>query len=139
MTEVAVSKLDAIPARGQFVILEHQVPEGSDWTDHWDLMFESPVGLLTWTSPPFLRDGSPWEVTPLPVHRAIYLDYEGPISGNRGCVRRLDRGQFRRQDRQLPELVLELAGEHLQGRLVAETHSNGCVWCFWEATGIDSK
>ncbi len=31
-------------------------------------------------------------LTPLPPHRAIYLHYEGPISGNRGHVRRVDAG-----------------------------------------------
>ena len=28
-------------------------------------------------------------------HRLAYLEYEGPVSGNRGCVRRLDAGQYR--------------------------------------------
>jgi hypothetical protein len=29
-------------------------------------------------------------------HRSLYLDYEGPISGDRGVVRRLDRGTIER-------------------------------------------
>jgi len=31
----------------------------------------------------------------LPDHRQLYLDYQGPISGDRGSVRRLNRGTVR--------------------------------------------
>ncbi len=35
-----------------------------------------------------------FEAERLPDHRAAYLDFEGPISGNRGEVRRVCRGQM---------------------------------------------
>lgn len=139
MTESAVSQLAAIPAHGRFVILAHQVPAGDKRGDHWDVMFQSPVGLLTWASPPFRDDQVPWEVLALPLHREIYLDYEGPISGNRGCVQRVDRGQFRMQDRQVDRTVIELGGDQFRGRLEAETRAGGSLWWCWKVYGVESK
>ena len=133
MTESLLQSLKSIPDRGQFVILEHTVPVGGDRSDHWDVMLESPNGLLTWASPPFPAGILKWEVTPLPVHRAMYLDYEGPISGNRGYVRRFDRGEFRTQDRQLRAVMLECVGHVLQGQMLFEVHPNGRVWISWNA------
>ncbi len=74
----------------RFVILEHDHPEL-----HWDLMLETGGGLRT------LRLARPPE-TPglcidahaLPAHRLHYLDYEGPVSGGRGTVKRWDRGEY---------------------------------------------
>ncbi len=131
MTQDALTPGSEFPEHGQFVVLEHRVPPGESWTDHWDVMFESPGGLLTWASPSFPAESASWEVKPLPVHRAIYLDYEGPISGNRGCVRRLDRGRFRTQDRQVQAIVLELDGHLLRGRLKIEIGPDRCVRFTW--------
>ncbi len=61
---------------------------------HFDLMFETSPGspLATWRSPAWpLRADTP--LTPLPDHRAEYLTYEGPVSGNRGHVRRVAAGR----------------------------------------------
>lgn len=67
---------------------------------HWDLLLELDNGeLLTWqiASLPDLNSlAQSLEITAkrLKNHRAIYLDYEGPISGNRGFVRRLASGVY---------------------------------------------
>jgi len=37
---------------------------------------------------------APTPIVRTPDHRAMYLDYEGPISGNRGTVRRVDAGSW---------------------------------------------
>lgn len=76
---------------GRFVILYHDSPRG----DHWDLMFENEESLTTWALPP----QTPGEAfvcpaEPLPDHRLAYLEYEGPVSGNRGSVRQVDAGNF---------------------------------------------
>lgn len=77
--------------------LLHTLPDGSS---HVDLL----VSLKQAVSPEerclaaFRLDRPPWEIRPgetacatrLPPHRARYLAYEGPISRNRGAVRRLD-------------------------------------------------
>ena len=74
-------------------------PHGRLWTlrcpdssDHWHL----PGRLL---------------LTPLPAHRRLYLDYQGPISGGRGTVQRIDAGRFLPRlwtpDRRLIDLQLD--------------------------------
>lgn len=77
-----------MPAR--FVILHHVLPDG----EHWDLMLECDGVLLSWRIP---IQGPGALSTPIAAqrmadHRLAYLDYEGPVSGNRGSVARVDRG-----------------------------------------------
>ena len=75
----------------RYVVLSH---EGWD-EPHFDLMFErEPNGpLVTWRSPVWpLVDGT--TLVQLGEHRRDYLDYEGPVSGNRGQVRRIAAGSF---------------------------------------------
>jgi hypothetical protein len=60
---------------------------------HFDLMVETLAGgmLATWRCanwPPQAGDS----LEPLSKHRREYLDYEGSVSGNRGEVRRVERG-----------------------------------------------
>lgn len=76
----------------RYVVLRH---EGIA-DPHFDLMFETAPGsaLKTWRSPA-------WPITePTPLvergdHRREYLEYEGPVSSNRGNVRCVCRGCFR--------------------------------------------
>ncbi len=83
----------------KFVILLHRAEPGDKTQiDHWDLMIERPdskgreTGLLTWSfhKPPV--DGLQCEAKRLPEHRSLYLDYEGPISGGRGSVEQILKG-----------------------------------------------
>ena len=76
-----------------FVIHEHS---GFGPT-HFDLMLEDGPALATWQIPisPFeIGQEASISATKLPDHRRQYLDYQGPISGNRGEVRRLDKGTY---------------------------------------------
>ncbi len=84
----------------RFVILRHDTAEGEY---HWDLLFENTNGALTSYSLPSrladelisIRKGVvSGTARRLPDHRLAYLDYEGPISGNRGSVRKIDGGEF---------------------------------------------
>jgi hypothetical protein len=75
----------------RFVVLHHTgIPE-----PHYDLMFETAPGspLATWRSPVW----PPVAVTVerLADHRRDYLEYEGPVSDDRGHVRRIAGGHFR--------------------------------------------
>lgn len=58
-------------------------------------MLEADGVLETWrlARPPESSDGA-IEATALADHRLIYLEYEGPVSGNRGSVKRWDLGVF---------------------------------------------
>ncbi len=84
----------------RFVVLEHELPPESGRTNHWDLLLEQPPvwgGMLLSfeASNPPAEWGPPTAVLKLPDHRPLYLSYEGPISGNRGSVRRVLEGQIR--------------------------------------------
>jgi hypothetical protein len=73
----------------RFVLVEHH------WNGvHWDLMLEDGESLRTWAIDEPVRAGRDLAARRLPDHRLIYLDYEGPISGNRGTVRRIDAGSY---------------------------------------------
>ncbi|MEW4567699.1 DNA polymerase ligase N-terminal domain-containing protein [Tautonia sp. JC769] len=75
------------PAR--FVVLEHR------WDGvHWDFMLEAGPALRTWALSRFPEPATDIPATSLPDHRLAYLDYEGPVSNDRGSVRRVDRGTF---------------------------------------------
>jgi hypothetical protein len=79
----------------RFVVLAHNHPE-----PHFDFMLEAEGELLTWRLsvwPPDLSAAQPevsLQATPLPPHRLAYLEYEGPVSDNRGVVRRVEAGTF---------------------------------------------
>ena len=73
----------------RFVILKHDHP-----FLHWDLLLEEESSARTWRllRKPCLLEPIPAE--PLPPHRLMYLDYEGPVSGNRGSVERVLKGTY---------------------------------------------
>lgn len=89
---------------------------------HFDWMFEADEGLRTWATVERLRLGEAdaAEAAELPLHRAAYLDYEGPVSGDRGSVRRVEQGTFRvlldTADRFEVEVVGDRAGRLILGR-----------------------
>lgn len=51
----------------------------------------------------------------LPDHRLAYLDYEGPVSGDRGHVTRWDTGEFRWKLDEPETAIVELSGQLLRG------------------------
>ncbi len=76
----------------RFVVLEHDTNP-----HHFDLMIESDEALWTWS---LYRDQLPDSFEELAVeriqdHRTAYLTYEGPVSGDRGRVQRVDKGTCR--------------------------------------------
>lgn len=73
----------------RFVILEHDFPE-----PHFDLMLEEGDSLRTWRLPAMPRVGEFLFAPELPRHRRLYLDYEGPVGGDRGSVARRASGTY---------------------------------------------
>jgi hypothetical protein len=73
----------------RYVVLRH---EGID-DPHFDLMLEMAPGgpLATWRAPHWPPSYGDYFVR-LPDHRNSYLEYEGPVSGNRGHVARCAAG-----------------------------------------------
>lgn len=75
---------------GRYTISRHDAPDGL----HWDLFLEAGDTLATWrlSAPP---EHGVVECRPLPDHRLVYLDYDGPVSGDRGVVARYSSGRYR--------------------------------------------
>ena len=63
-----------------------------------------------------LESPGAWTGTRLPDHRAHYLDYEGPVLGNRGEVRRLWRCMCRLLDESATRVVVELHPDYASTR-----------------------
>jgi hypothetical protein len=122
----------------RFVLLFHDCPPSYERPSHWDFMLEQDALLRTWaiselpaawhaacekvassqqTKLPGAT-GDTVEARALGDHRLAYLDFEGPLSGNRGRVVRIDAGTFRLLDKtsQTPNcLHVELSGLLLSG------------------------
>jgi hypothetical protein len=77
----------------QYVILRH---EGIA-NPHFDIMLEEDAGsdLATWRSDEWPIH-KPTKLQSLQSHRREYLTYEGELSGNRGHVKRVEAGTYKR-------------------------------------------
>lgn len=72
------------------VLLFHQV----DDMDHWDLMLEFQNKLWTWRLEQLPTANQTVLGKRIIDHRIHYLDYEGPVSHNRGTVKRIRSGHY---------------------------------------------
>jgi len=95
----------------RFVILEHDGPRPR----HWDFLLETGPALTTWALAQSPDEPGPIDAESLTDHRLEYLDYEGPVSGDRGTVRRWDAGTYRLVRQSERELVLLLEGRRVRG------------------------
>ena len=95
----------------RFAILEHDWP-----ARHWDFLLESGDVLRAWRllAMPEVRKAIPAEANF--DHRKIYLDFEGPLSGDRGRVVRWDAGTFEWIVNEPDRVVVNLVGGKLSGR-----------------------
>jgi hypothetical protein len=98
----------------RFVILRHDSPRG----EHFDFMLEAGDVLKTWALPQPPEAGVEIDCEALADHRLAYLEYEGPISGDRGSVTRWDRGTYTLKRQTDAEWSVELAGERLAGHVL---------------------
>jgi hypothetical protein len=87
-------------------------------------MLEMGDVLKTWSLPIFPKPNVEIESKPLPDHRLDYLEYEGPISGNRGSVLCCDRGTYEIQNQSETQFTLQLTGEKLSGKVVLRQVQN---------------
>jgi hypothetical protein len=116
----------------RYVILEHDHP-----SLHWDLMLEATNGLRTWRLAAAPQHGKVIPATATFDHRRMYLDYEGPVSGNRGWVRRWDSGTFSWQKIENDHLAVELNGVRLRGwACLRQASALGWTFRFGEADAV---
>lgn len=121
----------------RFAVLQHDHPRGL----HWDFFLESGAILRTWAlaKPPDTLEPVPAQA--LFDHRLAYLDYEGPVSGQRGTASRWDAGTAELVHESADELVVRLSGNRLQG-VATLTGQAAVVWTFVKtdfADGPDSR
>ncbi len=104
----------------RFVILRHEMPREHERPSHWDLMFECGEALRTWATEAEPGSAGAIAARRLPDHRPAYLDYEGPVPGDRGSVTRWDEGSYEAiGDNEQPWTLL-VRGKRLSGRLTFE-------------------
>ncbi len=112
--------------RNRFVLLHHHLGDGG----HWDLMFELGAALTTWQvprPPEELNSGRAVPARRIGDHRRAYLDYEGPVSNNRGHVTRVDCGEYAIYDRRENVWLVRIEGVFLKGtfRINADDNPSG--------------
>jgi hypothetical protein len=120
-----------------YVILEHDHPYL-----HWDFMLEAGEVLRAWrlAEPP--EPGKTVAARLIGDHRLMYLDYEGPVSGNRGQVRRWDSGNYEGEtpstEKADGSIAFVLHGRRLRGQGTLTCSAEG-TWSFCLAPGTQSS
>jgi hypothetical protein len=109
----------------RFVVLIHDYPEL-----HWDFMLEKEAILRTWRLSRSPAEAGPIDAESLADHRLAYLDYEGPVSDNRGSVRRFDRGKYTVVEESPHRIEVQLEGAVLKGRAAIERRNSIEPWAF---------
>lgn len=106
-------------------MLRHEDREGV----HYDLMIDTGESLTTWKcpKPPESARDSPLDCRRIGDHRRLYLDYEGPISGDRGEVRRHDRGRCVISESSMDCWKVEFFGQRMMGKFHLSRETND-VW-----------
>lgn len=121
----------------RFVLLRHECPPDWEKSSHWDLMLEADGVLWTWELRELpttwaralghqSRSASAADSVPatrLADHRLAYLDYEGPVSGGRGTVSRVDGGSCEWNSRTAMRVDAKLGGGLLRGSIRIEGNS----------------
>ncbi|MDY6970017.1 MAG: DNA polymerase ligase N-terminal domain-containing protein [Spirochaetota bacterium] len=98
----------------KFVIHHH-----TNGTDHYDIMIEYSNILLTWQVPfdkiKLLLNGIRIEAIRIQDHRKKYLNYEGPISCNRGRIEIFDYGNYKASVIDEDNIKAQLYGKVFKG------------------------
>jgi hypothetical protein len=107
----------------RFVILTHDKP-----FPHWDFLVEAGPVLRAWR---LLLEPAPGEDIPAEPnfdHRLLYLEYEGPVSGDRGSVSRWDAGSYEWIADEPDRTEVALRGTRLTGRAAIRRAGEGWVF-----------
>jgi hypothetical protein len=107
-----------------FVLLWHELSDGSGRPSHYDLMLEGDGVLSTWAIDSLPTPGTTLAAMQLADHRLAYLQYEGEIRGGRGTVVRKDAGTYRTLKKSTERWQLAIEGSLLQGHLTLERQAD---------------
>lgn len=113
----------------RFVLLIHDHP-----FVHWDLLVQRGEVLRSWR---LLESPDRWcsatesvdlSAEAIGDHRLLYLDYDGPVSRERGRVVRWDHGQVEWLADLESSVRLRLSGSRLVGELVLDRETSQPLW-----------
>lgn len=104
------SDLESLKYPQRFAVSLHQMPSHQARPTHFDLFLEKEDFLMSWILAAPLSDQMNTFVIPNRDHRKDYLDYDGPISQDRGMIRRVQQGRllWMQSDNDLVEALLRL-------------------------------
>jgi hypothetical protein len=108
----------------RFVLLQHTTPPHYARPSHWDFMLEHGEQLMTWALVAAPRPIEAIVADRLPDHRLAYLDYQGPVSGDRGHVIQCDAGSFQWLQNEPRVVEVYLSGRQLEGRVILQRNSD---------------
>ena len=112
----------------KWALLEHKVYSDNCLDIHYDFLIENGIDCLTWK---FLKipvlNKAPIEIFKQPNHRLVWLSrIEHQLSENRGFVKRIDHGTFKKVSNKLdPEYCRFLLDGQLFYGLI-EISANSC-------------
>ena len=112
----------------RFVVLRHEFPAGHARATHWDLMFQWGSSLRTWALDAEPLSQAQITARALADHRIEYLDYEGPVSDDRGMVARWDQGEYELNASQEHEFRARLRGRRLGCNMTLRKAAEGHFW-----------
>ena len=113
----------------RFALLEHR------WNGvHWDFLLERGPTLRTWAIDAPIRPNASLPARSLPDHRLAYLDYEGPVSGDRGEVRRVAGGSYDVVVWEEDRVLVRVRSDQLRGSIALSRRAGG-AWDFLFAPG----
>ena len=100
----------------RFALLSHDWPH-----PHCDLLLERGDTAWTWRLPADCTEFLPALAEAMPAerianHRLHYLTWSGPVSGDRGVVQQLDRGDWSLKHEADGELLFSATGDILRGQ-----------------------
>lgn len=112
----------------RFAILIHDHP-----ALHWDFLLENGEKCRTWRllDPPDAMNEI-IRAEQIPDHRLLYLEYEGPVSGDRGAVTQWDVGSFEWLKNEANECVVQLEGHRWRCRVRLVRESDATWSCYRE-------
>ena len=115
---------------GRFSIAKHEMPANSSRHSHFDLFLESEGTLMTWELTSLLTTQNNQVVRRLANHRLVYLDFQGPLSDDRGTVKLVDTGSLEWVTLESERLISRINGQTTDGilTLTSEGSSINDVW-----------
>jgi hypothetical protein len=108
----------------RFALLRHTLPDGSA---HFDLLIEHPEHerVPTWRLAENPVDHAAVAAERIADHRPVYLDYAGPVSGDRGHVDQIDAGTATWEAFAAEHVVILLSGRRLSGPFTISNTPDG--------------